>query len=116
MNMKIVENVYARINETGRGEDISMRFFSRNWLAKTPSYVAHKRAIGEDVSPSAIFTLYGKVIAQRIDAENSLASNTSEDLELIEIYKNKIEVFRGLEYYVSSAIFENAAESAGVEL
>jgi hypothetical protein len=116
MNMRIIENVFSKLNEVGRGEDVSMRFFSRKWLRKDPSYVAHKKSLGEDVSHDAIFTLYGKIIAQRVDAERSLASNTEDDRELVEIYLHKIEVFRGLEYYVSSAIFENAASEAGVEL
>jgi hypothetical protein len=116
MNMKIVENVYTKLNEVGRGEDVSMRFFSRTWLDKTPSYVGHKKSVGEDISHDAIFTLYGKIIAQRVDAERSLASNTEDDRELVDIYLHKIKIFRTLEHYVQWAIFENAAESQGVEL
>jgi hypothetical protein len=115
MNIDIVNNVYSKLEDVSVGH-VSMRNFSRNWLGKDPSYVGHKRAIGEDVSHGAILTMLGRMVGARVSAEESLATNTEDDRELMYILAHKVQVYRGLEHYIQVAIYEYAAKEAGVIL
>jgi hypothetical protein len=113
MRMEIVENVYNKLNEVSIG-NVSMRFFSKTWLGKDPSYIGHIKSTGEDVSNDVIVGMLGRMIKARVQAEQDQLTNREDDRELMEIYKHKIEVYRGLEHYIDSAIYEHAAKSQGV--
>jgi hypothetical protein len=113
MRMKIIENVYEKLNEVSIG-NVSMRFFSKHWLGKDPSYIGHLKSTGEDVSNDVIVGMLGRMIKARVQAEQDQLTNREDDRELMEIYKHKIDVYRGLEHYIDSAIYEHAAKSQGI--
>ena len=113
MRMKIVENVYNKLNEVSIGH-VSMRFFSKHWLGKDPSYVGHLKAVNEDISNDAIIELLGRMIKARVESEQEQITNHSEDREIMEVMQHRIEVYRALEHYIDSAIYEQAANAQGV--
>lgn len=112
MRLEIAEHVMNKLNE-GQSEQISERYFGRNWLGKTSTYMGYVRSSNSDVSADAIFNLYGKIIKHRVQTEQDRALNY--DNELVEVYQKRVEFFRNLEVYLGDAIYDEAAASQGIE-